>query len=110
MLPLLLNEVCRRNLALEDVVRLTSENPAKVFSIRRKGRIAEGYDADLVIVDLKSEKKVDDDRLFTKCGWSPFSGRVLRGWPTVTLVRGAVVYDNGVVEKNAGKEVSYEKK
>jgi len=107
MLPLLLDAVNNRKLTLRDIVRLTAANPAKIFGIKQKGAIKVGYDADLVIVDMKKTAKVADDALFTKCGWSPFSGRRLRGWPIRTFVRGALVYDEDMVYQNRGREVSY---
>jgi dihydroorotase (multifunctional complex type) len=110
MLPLLLDAVNRRKLTFRDVARLTSENPAKIFRIRGKGAIKVGYDADFVVADLRKRRRVDEDRLFTKCGWSPFSGKMLRGWPTQTFIRGNLVYDGDTVFRNRGEEVSYLKK
>jgi dihydroorotase (multifunctional complex type) len=107
MLPLLLDAVNHRKLTLREVAKLTSQNPAKIFGIKNKGAIKVGYDADLVVVDMKKTAKVADDMLFTKCGWSPFSGRRLSGWPTRTFVRGALVYDGDMVYRHRGREVSY---
>lgn len=109
MLPLLLNEVNKGNLTLVELSRLIALNPAKIFRIKNKGMIKEGYDADLTIIDLKKEARVDNSRLFTKCGWSPFDGWKLRGWPIKTFVRGNLVFDEGSVEKTQGKEVTYSK-
>jgi len=109
MLPLLLNEVNRGTISITQLVRLTAENPARIFSIKNKGMIKEGYDADLVIADMALTKKVDSSQLFTKCGWSPFAGKELRGWPVKTIVRGNIVYDAGVIYKNKGKEVLYDR-
>ena len=109
MLPLLLNEVNKGNLNLIELSRLTAINPARIFRIRNKGVIQEGYDADLVIIDLKKEAKVDNSKLLTKCGWSPFDGRKLKGWPIKTFVRGNLVFDEGSIEKIQGKEVTYSK-
>ena len=107
LLPLLLNEVNKGNLTLNQVIKLTAMNPARIFRVRNKGVIKEGFDADLVIVDLNKEKEVRNDRLFTKCGWSPFDGRKLRGWPVMTFVRGNQVFDHGNINKIRGQEVSY---
>ncbi len=107
MLPLLLNEVNKGNLKITDITRLTAVNPAKIFQIKNKGMIKEGYDADLVIIDLKKEAKVDNSKLLTKCGWSPFNGRKLKGWPTKTFVRGNKVFDEGSIIKTQGNEVTY---
>lgn len=107
MLPLLLNEVNKGNLTLNQLAKLTAENPARIFRIKDKGKIKEGYDADLVIIDLKKEKKVQNDKLFTKCGWSPFDGWKLKGWPVMTFIRGNLIFDNGDINKIKGREVSY---
>jgi len=106
MLPLMLDAVNGGKLTLGRLVRLCSENPARIFNIQNKGIIKEGYDADLVVVDMGEERKVG--RLFTKCGWSPYKDRLLRGWPETTIVGGVIVYDKGrVKDKSAGKEVVY---
>lgn len=108
-LPLMLDAVNKRRISLERVVETVCENPAKIFRIRHKGFIKEGYDADLMIIDMKLAKKVRNDKLFTKCGWSPFDGFKLRGWPVKTLVNGNVVFDNGeIYAENKGKVVGYE--
>ncbi|MFZ2456508.1 MAG: dihydroorotase [Candidatus Altiarchaeia archaeon] len=109
MLPLLLNEVNKGGLNMRQLVHLTAENPARIFSIKNKGCIKAGYDADLVIADMSLAKKVDDGKLFTKCGWSPFAGRELKGWPVTTIVRGNIVYDEGIIHKNRGAEVLYDR-
>jgi dihydroorotase len=68
---------------------------AKAYGIPNKGVIAPGYDADLVLVDLEHYHPVLREELQTKCGWSPFEGWNLTGWPMVTIVGGQVVYDHG---------------
>lgn len=93
MLPLLISSV----LSLNKIVKLTSENPAKRFRIKNKGKIALGYDADLVFLDPKEEWIVKGDELKTKCGWSAFEGRKLKGKPQCTLVRGKIVYEKGEI-------------
>ncbi|MEM4347789.1 MAG: dihydroorotase [Candidatus Altiarchaeota archaeon] len=110
MLPLLLNEVSKGNLSLQKLVKLIAENPAKVFSIRGKGKIQEGYDADLLIVDMKIKRKINAEKLFTKCKWSPFEGLTVKGMVIKTFIRGNLVFDNGETLKNSGKEVKFMKK
>jgi len=106
-LPLLLDTVNKGVLSLDLVIKMTSKNPAKIFGVKNKGSLKEGFDADLVIVDMKQEKRVDNDKLFTKCGWSPFDGRLLKGWPVKTFVRGNLVYDGEQVIPNPGKEIEF---
>lgn len=107
LLPLMLNEVNRGNLSINQLVELTSRNPAKIFRIRNKGEIRRGFDADLVVVDLKKEDVVDGGKLHSKCGWSPYSGKKVRGWPIMSFVRGQLVYDCGNINNIRGREVSY---
>lgn len=86
--PLLLNEAAVGRLSLGDVVRLAAEAPARIFKLARKGRVAVGCDADLVLADLDQERVVDAATIKTRAGWSPYAGRTLRGWVTWACVRG----------------------
>ena len=108
MLPLLLNAMNEKKITLKKIVQLCCENPAEIFKIKNKGRIKEGFDADLAIIDLNMEKEVKNDELFTKCKWSPFDGWKLKGWPTHTIVNGNIIFENGNINKINGKEVSYD--
>ena len=107
MLPLLLDSVNNKKITLKKIVELCCENPAKIFKIKNKGFIKEGFDADLAIIDLDLEKKVNNDELFTKCKWSPFDGWKLKGWPVATMVNGNIAFMDGKINNIAAKEVSY---
>jgi dihydroorotase len=107
MLPLLLDSVNKGKLTLNKMVQLCCENPAKIFKIKNKGLIRQGYDADLTIIDMTEEKKVENNKLLTKCRWSPFDGWNLKGWPTYTIVNGNIVFDNGKINNIKGKEIQY---
>ncbi len=86
-----------------------ADAPARVWDIVGKGRIAVGYDADLVLIDMDQERTVRNEEQLTKCGWSPWHGRTLRGWPVRTWVRGKTVYGDGVVRDDVrGSEVVYD--
>jgi len=94
-IELFLNEVNNGRLQFERLVQLASENPAKIFGVYpRKGVLAPGSDADLVIVDMKKEQTLSADKMYTKCGWNPYAGRKVKGVPEMTLVRGTVVMEN----------------
>ena len=107
MLPLLLNASNQNRITLKKIVQLCCENPAKIFKIKNKGLIKEGFDADLTIIDLELEQEVDNENLLTKCKWSPFHGWKLKGWPVKTIVNGNVVFDDGKINDIKAKEVSY---
>lgn len=95
LVPLLLDHVNAGRLSLQRFVELTSAGPARVFGIRDKGRLAVGYDADLTLVDLKRRETVRREWIQSRCGWSPFEGQELTGWPVATVVRGEVVMRDG---------------
>jgi len=92
MLPLLLAEAADGRLGLERVRDLVAANPAAVFDLPAKGRVAEGTDADLVLVDLDASDPIDGDALHSNCRWTPFAG-----WPAVfperVWLRGELAYD-----------------
>lgn len=90
MMPLLLDLALRKKVGLGRVVDACSERPAHIFNWQSKGRIAQGLDADLIIVDPKKTNTVENERLFTKAGYSPFNGRKLKGFVEKTIVGGNV--------------------
>ncbi len=96
-LPLMLTAAIEGRCTVAQVVNWMSTAVAKGYGIENKGAIAPGYDADLVLVDLNTYRPVVREELLTKCGWSPFEGWNLTGWPVVTVVGGQVVYENGKV-------------
>jgi len=95
MLPLMLDQVLRGRLSLARLVSLLAEAPARVFGMEGKGAIAPGLRADFTVVDPGEEWTVDEAALRSRCGWSPFHGRTLRGRVTHTILRGGVVYAEG---------------
>ena len=107
MLPLLLDAFNSNKISLQAIAKLCCENPAEIFRIKNKGFLREGYDADLVIVDLSKRQAVRNEDLLTKCKWSPFEGKILKGWPVTTIVNGNVVYDNGEIFDIKAKEVKF---
>jgi len=104
-LPLLIDAFHRKLVSLETIVECCCHNPARIFGVKEKGFLKVGFDADLVLVDLKKEWKVDAGDLFTKCGWSPFEDRVLRGKIEQVFLRGEPRYEEGTVYEGKGKEI-----
>ncbi len=105
-LPLFLNAVNQGKLTLARMVDLISANPAKLYGLYpQKGTIRIGADADLVLVDMSAEYKVDCQKSYSK---SRESGKVYDGWtlkgrPVMTVVRGRIVMKDGKVnETDAG--------
>jgi dihydroorotase len=107
LVPVMLDHVSAGRLSLARFVDLTSAGPQRLFGIAGKGRIAAGYDADLTIVDLKAERVMEDDWIGSKCGWTPFAGRKVRGWPVGTVVRGGVAMWEGELGTPTGEPVRF---
>ena len=102
ILSLLLNQVCEGNLSFAEVMRVTSEGPAKIFNLSGRGLLKEGYWADLVVVDMKRVFKVDSLGFFSKAKYSPFDGMVLKGRAVKTFVNGVLVMDDGEIVASLG--------
>ncbi|MBI5754172.1 dihydroorotase [Candidatus Peregrinibacteria bacterium] len=108
LLPILLNAVNDGGLEIKEVVKLCCEGPAKIFGIKNKGQVEAGFDADLVVVDMEKEFTVKNEKLFTKCKWSPYNGSTFKGCPVMTFVNGELVYKNGkIVGKKVGREIGF---
>jgi dihydroorotase (multifunctional complex type) len=90
-------------IALDDVVRITSFNPSVRFGLYpRKGTIEAGSDADLVIVDYDRETTLESTGIYSKAGYNPYAGEKVRGWPTLTMLRGQIVARDGEVVAEPG--------
>ena len=95
--------------SLESVVHWMCDAPARVWDMVGKGRIAEGYDADLVLIDLGKKQTVRNENQQTKCCWSPWDGVTLQGWPVRTIVGGKTVFlDGNFDESIRGTEISFD--
>ncbi|WP_295622514.1 dihydroorotase family protein [uncultured Methanobrevibacter sp.] len=94
VLSLLLTEVNKNNLDLNLIPKIFSENVAKRFNLSNKGFIKEGFDADLVVIDLNKEGVFDIEKFYTKAEYSPFDGLEYKGKATMTIVNGEVIMEN----------------
>ncbi len=102
LVPVMLNHVHEGRLTLERFVDLTSAGPARVFGMRGKGRLAPGFDADFTLVDLAAQRTITNEWIASKCGWTPFDGMKVTGWPMATVVRGRVVMRDGALVGSPG--------
>jgi len=108
LVPIMLTHVADGKLTLERFVDLTSHGPNRVFGIAGKGRIAEGYDADFTIVDLKARRIIRHEDMATRSGWTPFDGFEAKGWPIATIIRGqAVMRDGALTGPARGRPVRF---
>lgn len=103
-LPLMLTQAVAGKCTVAQVANWMSTAVAKAYKIPNKGKIAPGFDADLVLVDLEKYRPVVGAEMASKCGWSSFEGWNLTGWPVVTVVGGKVVFENGKLDTNVRGE------
>ncbi len=103
-MPLLFDAmVSRGRLGLEKFVELTATAPARIYGLApKKGMIAVGSDADIVLWDPDREVELTDAMMHDKTGFTPYAGRRVRGWPDTVLRRGAVIVENGHLHAVAG--------
>ncbi|MGB5962595.1 MAG: dihydroorotase, partial [Coleofasciculaceae cyanobacterium] len=108
-LPLMLTQAMQGRCSVAQVANWMSTAVAKAYKIPNKGLIEPGYDADLVLVDLENYHPVLREEVVSKCGWSPFEGWNLTGYPVITIVGGQVVYEKGQLQKEVrGQALSFE--
>jgi dihydroorotase len=109
LLPLLLDHVAAGRLTLTRLVDLTSAGPARAFGIARKGRMVLGYDADLTLVDLKARRVIENKWIESRCGWTPFDGMSVMGWPKATLVRGRIaMWEDEILGAAEGAPIQFQ--
>lgn len=106
----LLEHVHDGNLTLPQVVQKTAHNPARLFDVKERGYLREGYWADLVLVDLDRPSAVDDQSVLYRCGWTPFAGRTFRSTVVATMVSGHLAYVDGEVDRRpAGQRLEFDR-
>lgn len=102
-LSLLLTDVNDGKIGLERVADATATRPAKLFGLYpRKGAIRVGADADIVLADLAEKRTIRDEDVLSKCGWTPYAGREVRGAARYTFLRGEAIYDDGKIAVRDG--------
>ena len=106
--PVMLDHVNSGKLSLEQLINLMCENPCRIFGIKNKGYIKEGFDADLTIADMNKEVVIKDEMIASKCGWTPFNNYKVKGFPVGTIVNGNLVMSDGkVVLESKGQPLKF---
>jgi dihydroorotase len=101
---MLMTDVNDGKLTIKKAVELLSENPAKVFKLYpKKGAIRIGADADFAVIDMNAELTLNNERVISKCGWTPYAGKKVKGLPVHTIVRGRFVFEDGKLVGEPGK-------
>jgi dihydroorotase len=87
----MLDHVNAGRLSLARLADLMCAGPARVYGVVGKGRIAAGYDADFTLVDMKRTRTITNEWIVSPCGWTPFDGMRVTGWPVMTVLRGRMI-------------------
>ena len=108
-LALMLNAYNEGRIKLSTIQKLMCENPAEIMKIAGRGKLKEGYYADVIVVDTEKEWIAGvDDTLESKCGWTPYENWKLKGKNIMTVVNGEIIYENGKINENVKKGKSVE--
>ena len=99
-LPVMLEFYHNGRISLEKIVEKMCHAPARLFKVKSRGFIREGYFADLVLIDPKETWEINQHNILYKCGWSPLTGTTLRSRITHTFVNGHLVFDNGIFDES----------
>ena len=91
-LPRMLTHAKEGKCSISDIVKWMCAGPAKVYEIKNKGSLIEGFDGDLTLVDLENHRIIQDSDTWTRVGWTPYDGMELTGWPMYTIVDGNIVH------------------
>jgi dihydroorotase len=102
IVPIMLDHVNAGRLTLSRLADLMAAGPARVYGLLNKGRMAAGYDADFTLVDMAARRTIEDSWIVSPCGWTPFAGKQVQGWPVATIVRGVAVMRDDAVLGNPG--------
>ena len=108
-LALMLTAYNEGRIKLSAIQKLMCENPAEIMKIAGRGKLKEGYYADVIVVDTEKEWIAGvDDTLESKCGWTPYENWKLKGKNIMTVVNGEIIYENGKINENVKKGKSVE--
>ena len=97
LLPIMLNHINDGKLKMYQLVNFLCKNPVKIFGINNKGYIKKDYDADFTIIDMNKVVEIQNEKIESKCGWSPFNGYKFKGSPVMTIVNGKIKMKNGKI-------------
>lgn len=108
LVPVMLNHVTAGRLSLERFADLASTAPARLFAMKERGQIAKGFMANFTVVDLKAERTIENSAMASRCGWTPYDGLRVTGWPVATILRGEVaMLDGAVMTATAGVPIAF---
>lgn len=106
---LMLDHVANGRLDIFKLNDLLAVNPCRIWGFENRGYIQPGFDATFSIFDLKRKQEITPEWLKSKCGWSPFEGQTVQGWPIHTIIRGEFAMQDGNLTEFRGKPLVFTK-
>lgn len=107
MLPLMLDHVLNGQLSLAQMVQLLCHAPAEIYQLQGRGFLEEGLYADFTILDLKGDHQITNEKMKSRCGWTPFDGLSLKGAVKMSFCQGELLLENDKIHSLQGKTVAY---
>ena len=101
-LPLIMTQVKKNRLAINQAVQLLAEKPAEIFGLNDRGHLEQGKNADLTVVDFNHQFKIDASKFKSKAKFSPYDGWEVQGKVVKTIVNGHLVFDEGEIVAKGG--------
>jgi dihydroorotase len=101
-LPLIMTQVKKNRLTINQVVQLLIEKPAKIYGLTDRGRLEHGKNADLTVVDFNLHFKINPSKFKSKAKFSPYEGWDVQGKVVKTIVNGHLVFDDGEIVAKGG--------
>ncbi len=110
-LQIMIELVRQKIITIEDLVRLMCHNPSRLFGIRKRGFIREGWFADLVLLDLNKAYEVKKENIYSKCGWSPLEGYTFSSTVITTFINGKIAWNTGNFDDSVrGQRLMFDRK
>ena len=101
-LPLIMTQVKKNRLTINQAVQLLAEKPAEIYGLKDRGRLEQGKNADLTILDFNRQFKIDASKFKSKAKFSPYDGWEVQGKVVKTIVNGHLVFDEGEIVAKGG--------
>lgn len=109
LVPIMLNHINQNKLSLSHFTKLASINPARIFNIKDQGKLCLNSVANLTIIDMKAERRIENKWIVSRCGWTPYDGMKVKGWVTSTIIRGQIaMLEDQVIGKPDGRGLQFE--
>ena len=107
LIPIMLNHVHEGRLSYERLVELMAYGPYRIHKIKNKCLIRKGFNADFTVVDPKAEHIISNAEQASKSGWTPYDGKKVIGFPTMTIIGGKTIMRDGEITGRSNNQIEF---